>query len=193
MTSYMKQAAKNIDCSEYDCPMVLVQVKESLDRLKQMEMIEVITDANPRFQLVLKAWTEETNDYYSSSFIKNEKTHHFIQKAKDELRNEPQSYPKEVSNQELAGILSENMAHHILDVREDFEFMMGHIPTAVNIPLSDLTKHLERFDRNNTYYVICRTGNRSNFACKYMDDLGFTKVYNVVPGMHLWEGPLEED
>ncbi len=39
-----------------------------------------------------------------------------------------------------------------------------------------LTKAL---DKNKTYYVYCRSGNRSTKASTLMSDLGFIKIYNV--------------
>lgn len=190
MTSYTKHAT--IDCSEYDCPMVLVQVKESLDRLEQRETVEVITEAIPKFQLVLQAWTSETNDRYYHSFTEEKQTHHLIQKAMDEIRKAPVEYPKVITNDELKKMLLDEQSIRIMDVREDIEFMLGHIPTAVNVPLSQFTDNLAGFAKDMTYYVICRTGNRSNYACKYMENLGFQKVYNVIPGMYQWDGPLED-
>lgn len=191
MTSYTKHAT--VDCTEYDYPMVLVQVKESLDRLKEKEIVEIITEATPKFQLVLQTWASETNDWYYHSFTEEKKTHHLIQKAVDEIRKEPVEYPNVITNDELKSLLLDEKSIYIMDVREDIEFMLGHIPTAINVPLSQFTDNLADFDKDMTYYVICRTGNRSNYACQYMKTLGFQKVYNIIPGIYQWDGPLVED
>lgn len=182
-----------IDCSEYDCPMVLVQVKEYLDRLASGEIVEVITDRDPKFQLVLQGWASETHDSYFDSFSKDRKTHHYIKKAKIALRKEPRAYLHVITNDELIKKQFDGTPLHILDVREDFEFMLGHVPVAVNVPLSQFTANLAGFDKEAVYYVICRTGNRSDMACKYMEAMGFQRVYNVLPGMNEWDGPVEED
>ena len=181
-----------IDCSGYDCPMVLVQLKESLDRLESGEIVEVITEDLPNFQLVLKGWTSETNDRYYDSFTEDQKTHHYIQKAMNDVRKEPMLFPNVITNTELKKLLTAKPIH-IMDVREDIEFMLGHVPTAFNVPLSNFTENLARFNQEETYYVICRTGNRSDYACKYMKKLGFNRVYNVLPGMVQWDGPVEEE
>lgn len=190
MTSYTIHLT--LDCVEYDCPMVLAQVKESLDRLLSGEVVEVITEEDPRFELVIKAFVSETKDIYIHSVTEENQTHHFIQKALDEIRKQPEDFPMVISNHELQDSLAKGKTMHILDVREDFEFMLGHLPGAINVPLSNLTVHLNGFDKGETYYIICRTGNRSNYACKYMESLGFRRVYNVLPGMHKWDGILED-
>lgn len=38
-------------------------------------------------------------------------------------------------------------------------------------------------DRNAPIAIICRTGNRTTVAQKYLQSLGFTQVYNVREGM----------
>lgn len=38
-------------------------------------------------------------------------------------------------------------------------------------------------DRNAPIALICRTGNRTTHAQKYLQSLGFTQVYNVKEGM----------
>lgn len=182
-----------IDCAGYDCPMVLVQLKESLDRLEGGEILEVITEDTPNFQVVLKGWTAETNDLYYDSFAENQKTHHYIQKANSDVRIEPMEFPNVITNDELKEMLLKDKPIHIMDVREDIEFMLGHVPEAVNVPLSNFTENLANLNQEETYYVICRTGNRSDYACKYMKKLGFEKVYNVLPGMVQWDGPVEEE
>jgi rhodanese-related sulfurtransferase len=41
--------------------------------------------------------------------------------------------------------------------------------------------------------VICRTGNRSDFAAKQLTDKGFSQVKNAVQGMSQWNGSLEQN
>ena len=74
----------------------------------------------------------------------------------------------------------------ILDVREDYEFQMGHVPTAKNLPLSTF----ETGDKQETYYVICQSGTRSAAACQFLSAQGFD-VTNVAGGMNFWHGEVE--
>src|SRR5699024_5125361 len=57
----------------------------------------------------------------------------------------------------------------VLDVREDDEFVLGHIRGAMNLPLSGFPEIMSRLDWHLKYYVIDASGDRSDRACKYLD------------------------
>ncbi|MDH5516788.1 MAG: metalloregulator ArsR/SmtB family transcription factor [Gammaproteobacteria bacterium] len=44
----------------------------------------------------------------------------------------------------------------VLDVRPAEEYAAGHVPGAVNIPLSELESHLEQFDSEHDIVAYCR-------------------------------------
>ncbi len=76
----------------------------------------------------------------------------------------------------------------ILDVRTPSEYASGHIENAVNLDYYDdaFEETLDNYDRNKTYLIYCRTGNRSAAAMKIMKNLGFTNVYNMQGGINVW-------
>ncbi|WP_228548331.1 rhodanese-like domain-containing protein [Sporosarcina obsidiansis] len=79
----------------------------------------------------------------------------------------------------------------VLDVREPEEFAEGHIIGAVNLPLSELEQGKDPgLSEEETYVVICRSGNRSVQASTILHDAGYT-VINVSEGMVSWEGEVE--
>ena len=78
----------------------------------------------------------------------------------------------------------------ILDVREPDEIAMGKIPGAYTIPLGDLSTREGELPKGETIYVICRSGNRSQKACDYLQSRGYDCV-NVAGGMLAYKGPLE--
>ncbi|TLQ03390.1 rhodanese-like domain-containing protein [Pediococcus stilesii] len=78
---------------------------------------------------------------------------------------------------------------NLIDVREVFEYQMGHIASAKNLPLSNLQDEVQTLDQNQTYYVICRSGARSANAGAYLDQLGFD-IINVQGGMNAWRGEI---
>ena len=78
----------------------------------------------------------------------------------------------------------------VLDVREEAEFAFGHIEGAKSIPMGELESRLEELNKDQEIYVICRTGKRSDMAAQLLVKNGFTKVYNVLPGMTEWNGNL---
>lgn len=79
----------------------------------------------------------------------------------------------------------------VADVREVDEFEAGHIPDALNAPLSVLQEgDFSALDRNEKYVIICRSGNRSIQASDILTNEGF-HVVNVREGMSSWAGEVE--
>ncbi|HCM84597.1 MULTISPECIES: rhodanese-like domain-containing protein [Enterococcus] len=77
----------------------------------------------------------------------------------------------------------------IIDVREAYEYQMGHVPHAKNLPLSGLGASTSELNPDNDYYLICQSGARSENACAFLDSQGF-KVINVLGGTSAWPGEL---
>jgi rhodanese-related sulfurtransferase len=77
----------------------------------------------------------------------------------------------------------------IIDVRTPEEFCSGHIKDATNIDFySDKFIEKLRIVRKDVpIYVYCRSGGRSSSAANKMEELGFTKVYNLVGGIGAWD------
>lgn len=75
-----------------------------------------------------------------------------------------------------------------LDVRTPGEFMTGHIEGAQNIDFESgsFKSDIESLDKNGTYAVYCRSGNRSGQAVAIMHDAGFHNVYNLEGGVIDW-------
>jgi rhodanese-related sulfurtransferase len=75
-----------------------------------------------------------------------------------------------------------------LDVRTTGEFMTGHVEGAENIDFESgsFESAIESLDKNATYAVYCRSGNRSGQAVKVMQEAGFTNVYNMNGGVIDW-------
>lgn len=74
----------------------------------------------------------------------------------------------------------------LLDVREDDEWVAGHAPGAVHIPLGELGGRTEQVPRDQQVYVICRAGSRSAYAAQALGAGGWD-VVNVADGMQGWE------
>jgi len=75
-----------------------------------------------------------------------------------------------------------------VDVRTPGEFMTGHIQGAQNIDFEggSFESQIESLDKNGTYAVYCRSGNRSGQAVKVMQDAGFKNIYNLDGGVIDW-------
>jgi rhodanese-related sulfurtransferase len=73
----------------------------------------------------------------------------------------------------------------LVDVREVFEYSAGHVPGAVNIPLSLIPVRLHELPADAELTIICQSGNRSMQACMWLANQGRTSV-NVHGGTGTW-------
>jgi len=85
--------------------------------------------------------------------------------------------------------LIENGDPIILDVREQDEWDEGHIPGAVHIPRGNLESRIEGAapDRSRTILVYCSGGNRSAFAAKSLEELGYDEPVSLAGGFTDWK------
>jgi molybdopterin/thiamine biosynthesis adenylyltransferase/rhodanese-related sulfurtransferase len=78
----------------------------------------------------------------------------------------------------------------ILDVREQVEYEMGHIPGAVHVPRGHLETRIEGAvpDRGQRVIAYCSTQNRSALAAITMKELlGYEDVSVMTGGFTLWK------
>lgn len=73
----------------------------------------------------------------------------------------------------------------LLDVRTPAEFAAEKINGALNINIFNpgFTAAIAKMDKDKSYFVYCRSGNRSGQACNIMAKQGFTKLYNMAGGI----------
>ncbi len=73
----------------------------------------------------------------------------------------------------------------IIDVRESYEWAMGHIPVATLVSLQTIPANLDQLDKSKKTVVVCASGGRSVSASNFLVQQGF-EVYNMVGGMMGW-------
>jgi phage shock protein E len=92
--------------------------------------------------------------------------------------------------QSLAGLVAQKSEPYILvDVRTAAEYGQGHIPTAINIPVTELEGRLPTADRSALIIVYCASGKRSATAAQILTGLGYTRVVNF-GAVSRWTGSL---
>jgi rhodanese-related sulfurtransferase len=79
----------------------------------------------------------------------------------------------------------EDDAAFILDVREGMEYLQGHVPGAVLIPMSQLAGRVAEVPRDRPVHVICRSGNRSGSMTAFLERAG-VDAWNVAGGTDAW-------
>jgi len=69
----------------------------------------------------------------------------------------------------------------VIDVRTPAEFAEGHLADAelLDIYEAAFRDEIDGLDRDGSYVLYCRTGSRSGQAAAFMQDLGFTEVYDA--------------
>jgi len=77
----------------------------------------------------------------------------------------------------------------IVDVREQDEWDEGHIPGAVHISRGNLESRIERAAPDPTQPVVlyCSVGNRSAFAAKTLEEMGYEDVVSLAGGFTDWK------
>jgi rhodanese-related sulfurtransferase len=78
---------------------------------------------------------------------------------------------------------------YVVDVREVDEYTDGHVPAAINVPLSTLVDSYSTISAEPVVYVVCQLGGRSARACEFLSNLSEfdgVKFVNVVGGTAAW-------
>jgi phage shock protein E len=90
---------------------------------------------------------------------------------------------------EVLGKRSGDPRFVLLDVRTPKEFQAERIEGAVMVDyLSPAFRdEMAKLDREKTYLVYCRTGNRTIGALKVMRELGFRNVLHLASGITKWK------
>ncbi len=74
----------------------------------------------------------------------------------------------------------------VVDVRTPAEYVQGHVPRAINLPLQEIENWYRDLPRDRTVYLICRTGHRSTKAAEFLKEKGFRNLRNVTGGTLAW-------
>jgi rhodanese-related sulfurtransferase len=77
----------------------------------------------------------------------------------------------------------------LIDVRPPEEVAEGHLAGSMNINFlgENFSQEIEVLNKNNTYLIYCRTGNKSRKATDLMEKAGFKHVYMLDGGITAWD------
>lgn len=104
-------------------------------------------------------------------------------------------HPQRMTDCLVAG--AQRHPDRVLDVRTPGEFSEGHLQGARNIDFTspEFRDRVRSLNRNRTYLVYCRSGNRSGKALEVFRELGFASVLHMDGGTLAWNAaglPLEK-
>ncbi len=76
----------------------------------------------------------------------------------------------------------------VIDVRTPQEYAEGHLANAINIDVSSdaFDQRIDELDRDVTYAIYCRSGNRSQDAMTRMKSAGFGSLAHLEGGIEAW-------
>ena len=99
-----------------------------------------------------------------------------------------QSTVKNINVAELNELMEAGEDIVLVDVRSPMEYQYdGHVNGARLLPLQALSGRVNELPKDQTIVCICRSGNRSYFACEQLASAGFDNVVNVSNGMMGWK------
>jgi hydroxyacylglutathione hydrolase len=75
----------------------------------------------------------------------------------------------------------------LVDVRNPGEFSHGHLPGAINIPLSQFIDRLAEISRSGPVVVHCQTGARAGIAASVLKAARFPDVRIFRGGFAEWK------
>ncbi len=102
------------------------------------------------------------------------------------ISNLPASFNAIRAN-DLAAVLAEEPDILLVDVRTVDEFEDGHLEGAINVPLVELTNHLDMLpDPGQKMVVYCGSGHRSAMAMVLLNLLGYENAVSLLGGVKAW-------
>ncbi|MDQ6872828.1 MAG: molybdopterin-synthase adenylyltransferase MoeB [Gemmatimonadota bacterium] len=93
---------------------------------------------------------------------------------------------QEIQPSQLASRLKHGEQLEIIDVREPYEWEIGHIPGARLVPLASIAEEIPRLDKRRETILYCKVGARSMHAARQLADAGVSDVRNLAGGILRW-------
>ena len=110
----------------------------------------------------------------------------------DSLSAQESTRVKAVSAKGAADLIEKHKGDNdfaILDIRTPGEFQSGHLAKSLLIDFysKNFADQLSRLDKEKTYLIYCRSGNRSTRSLEIFKKLKFQNVYHVSSGIRAWK------
>ncbi len=75
----------------------------------------------------------------------------------------------------------------VLDVREQWEYEVGHIPNVLHLPMSQIANRINDIPTDKTLIISCKSGQRSGRVTNWLKHNGYEEVYNMQGGILAWD------
>ncbi len=81
----------------------------------------------------------------------------------------------------------------ILDIREPWEYAVCRIDGSELVPMRQISTALSQLDPEQETIVVCHHGIRSFSVCRYLEQMGFTKLINLEGGVAAWARDVDAE
>ena len=100
-----------------------------------------------------------------------------------------------ITPEALALKLTQDDAPLLLDVREQNEFELCHLPNALHIPMNQIPIQQNSLPDEQTIVVYCHHGIRSAQVIAYLIEAGFAEdhLYNLSGGIDAWAEKIDSN
>ena len=94
-----------------------------------------------------------------------------------------------LSVSELKQRMQDGNAPIIIDVRDEDEYLAGHIPGAIMVPTKQMEHHLDMMEqyRKEDIVLYCQSGRRASAAATVLENAGFKNVKLLQGNYPGWE------
>jgi len=91
---------------------------------------------------------------------------------------------RDIAVSDLARELKQYEDPIILDVRTPEEIAQGNVKGSMHLDYRNpnFETELKKLQKDKTYFVYCKSGGRSGKTIKKMEELGFSRAYNILGG-----------
>jgi rhodanese-related sulfurtransferase len=96
--------------------------------------------------------------------------------------------PREMTALDLAARLREGKPVVLVDVREDWERQIAHLPQDLHVPLHSLVARAGEIvpPAGGEVVIYCHAGVRSWMAAQYLEHIGLKDVISLAGGIDAW-------
>jgi rhodanese-related sulfurtransferase len=79
----------------------------------------------------------------------------------------------------------------LLDVREPAELAVASVAGARHIPMREIPARLSELDASAPIVVMCHAGGRSRRVAEFLQQNGFSNVFNLKGGIDAWSTEVD--
>ncbi|WP_131782927.1 rhodanese-like domain-containing protein [Legionella gresilensis] len=104
------------------------------------------------------------------------------------LVSEAKKEIKEIDAPTLKEKIDKQLPMYLIDIREDHEWPIGHIPNAVHVSKGIIERDIEKLVPNTDTPIIvyCSGGFRCALVAKTLQEMGYEEVYSLAQGLQGW-------